>query len=148
MVNPRNHRSHIRNEKLISIEDNRLNVMTKESVEQFLEQSQQKICARILEIQSGILHYLYEYLPEGEKLYKSTLEGWRETLKTKEYAVSTINSFIFVANRYMEFVGHREYQLLSRLKKIQDAILLSLHEKNICSCCEPQESGGKNTSIL
>lgn len=48
MVNPRNHRSHIRNEKLISIEDNRLNVMTKESVEQFLEQSQQKICARIL----------------------------------------------------------------------------------------------------
>ena len=42
MVNPRNHRSHIRNEKLISIEDNRLNVMTKESVEQFLEQSQQK----------------------------------------------------------------------------------------------------------
>lgn len=48
MVNPRNHRPHIRNEKLISIENNRLNVMTKESVEQFLEQSQQKICARIL----------------------------------------------------------------------------------------------------
>ena len=113
-----------------------------------MNKASKKYAPESLEIQRGILHYLYEYLPEGEKLYKSTLEGWRETLKTKEYAVSTINSFIFVANRYMEFVGHREYQLLSRLKKIQDAIPLSLHEKNICSCCEPQESGGKNTSIL
>jgi len=117
MVHPRNHRPHIRNEKSISIENNRLDVMTKESIEKFLEQSQQvKYALGTLEIQRRILHYLYDYLPEGKRLYKSTLEDWRETLKTKEYAASTINSFIFAANRYMEFIGHREYQLLSRVR--------------------------------
>lgn len=75
----------------------------KKALSNSLNKASKKYAPETLEIQRGILHYLYEYLPEGEKLYKSTLEGW------KEYAVSTINSFIFVANRYMEFIGHREY---------------------------------------
>ena len=47
---------------------------------------------------------------------EGTLERWREQLVEEGYASSTINSFLSVNNAYLDFVGHREYQLASQLK--------------------------------
>ena len=62
------------------------------------------------------LRYLYEALPEDKTIRRDTLERWREDLVEKGYAPSTINSFLSVSNAYLDFVGHREYQLAGQLK--------------------------------
>ena len=117
MMHTRNHRPRIRSEKPFRTEKNHLDVMTEESIEQFLVfQQEERYSPETLKIHRRILHYPYDFLPEGKKFYKDALAEWRETLKTHEYAISTINSFIHIANKYMEFVGRRDYQILSRLK--------------------------------
>ena len=62
------------------------------------------------------LRYLYEALPEDKTIRRDTLERWRADLVEKGYAPSTINSFLSVSNAYLDFVGHREYQLAGQLK--------------------------------
>lgn len=117
MVHPRNHRPHIRSEKPLNAMKNHIDAMTEENIEQFLEfQQQEKYSAETLKIHRRITRYLYSFLPEGKRLYKGVLEEWQESLITNGYAPATINSFIFPANGYMEFIGHQEYQLLTRLK--------------------------------
>ena len=117
MMHTRNHRPRIRSEKPFRTEKNHLDAMTEESIEQFLVfQQEERYSPETLKIHRRILHYLYDFLSEGKKFYKDALAEWRETLKTYEYAISTINSFIHIANKYMGFVGHRDYQFLSRLK--------------------------------
>ena len=59
---------------------------------------------------------LYEYLPEDKVIHYGTLEEWRNTLVESGYVNSTVNSFLSVANVYLDFVGRREYQLPDRLK--------------------------------
>lgn len=62
------------------------------------------------------LNRLYEELPPGDKsIYRNTLKNWREKLLEEDYAPSTINQFMAVANGYLEYVGKREYQLVGKL---------------------------------
>jgi len=64
---------------------------------------------------------LYEALPEDDKnIYRDTLKRWRERMVEEEYAPSTINQSIVVANGYLEFVGMREYQLVEKLAKAEE----------------------------
>lgn len=62
------------------------------------------------------LQHLYDDLPEDKTIRHGTLERWREMLIKEGYAPSTINSFLSVNNAYLDFVGHREYQLADQLK--------------------------------
>ncbi len=62
------------------------------------------------------LNRLYEDLPEDKTIRHGTLEYWREQLVKEGYAPSTINSYLSVNNAYLDFVGHREYQLANQLK--------------------------------
>ena len=62
------------------------------------------------------LSRLYDDLPEDKTIRHGTLEHWREHLVKAGYAPSTINSYLSVNNAYLDFVGHREYQLASQLK--------------------------------
>ena len=63
------------------------------------------------------LERLYKDLAEDKTVRHGTLERWREGLQKAGYAASTINSFLCVSNAYLDFVGHREYQLASQLKQ-------------------------------
>ena len=62
------------------------------------------------------LNRLYDDLPEDKTIRHGTLERWREKLVKEGYAPSTINSYLSVNNAYLDFVGHREYQLANQLK--------------------------------
>ncbi len=62
------------------------------------------------------LNRLYDDLPEDKTIRYGTLEHWREHLVKAGYAPSTINSYLSVNNAYLDFVGHREYQLANQLK--------------------------------
>ena len=62
------------------------------------------------------LNRLYDDLPEDKTIRHGTLEHWREQLVKEGYAPSTINSYLSVNNAYLDFVGHREYQLANQLK--------------------------------
>lgn len=77
MMHTRNHRPRIRSEKPFHTEKNHLDAMTKESIEQFLVfQQEERYSPESLKIHRGILHYLYDFLPEGKKFYKDALAEW------------------------------------------------------------------------
>ena len=74
MMHTRNHRPRIRSEKPFHTEKNHLDVMTEESIEQFLVfQQEERYSPETLKIHRRILHYLYDFLPEGKKFYKDAL---------------------------------------------------------------------------
>ncbi len=66
-----------------------------------------------------ILRQLYNDLPEDKCIRKGTLIRWVELLKEKGYAPNTINSYAIVANGFLDYIGHREFQL-SELPKQED----------------------------
>ena len=59
----------------------------------------------------------YEDLPEDKTIRHGTLESWREKLLAEDYAPSTVNSFLSAANAFLDYIGHREYQLAGQLKE-------------------------------
>ena len=59
----------------------------------------------------SILRQLYNDLPEDKCIRRGTLARWVELLQEKGYAPNTINSFAIVANGFLDYIGHREYQL-------------------------------------
>ncbi|MCI8914633.1 MAG: hypothetical protein HFF38_11015 [Lawsonibacter sp.] len=91
--------------------------MTPEGMTQFLElcQAEGRVEGTLQWYRRG-LKRLYEALPEDKTIRYGTLECWRETLVEKGYAPGTINSFLSISNAYLDFLGHREYQLASQLK--------------------------------
>ena len=57
------------------------------------------------------LEHLAEVLPEDRKIRRGTLEQCREALLAAGYAPRTVNLVLSVANTYVAYMGHREYQL-------------------------------------
>ena len=92
--------------------------LTPEGIERFLS-----VCRAEGRVEGTLKWYrrglerLYKDLAEDKAVRHGTLERWRESLLKAGYAASTINSFLSVSNAYLDFVGHREYQLASQLKQ-------------------------------
>lgn len=96
--------------------------VTRESMEQFLNACRQKGRTDATVCRYGrLLESLYEYLPEEKTIYYGTLEKWRDSLLEKGYVNGTVNSFLSVTNVYLDYIGHREYQVPDRLKLNSDA---------------------------
>ena len=91
--------------------------LTQESIEQFLDacQSRGRVEGTLQWYRRG-LNRLYQALPEDKFIRQGALEQWREELMEMEYTPGTVNMFLSIANSYLDFVGHREYQLASQLK--------------------------------
>ena len=91
--------------------------LTKEGIERFMDACEAggRVEGTLKWYRRG-LNRLYDDLPEDKTIRRGTLERWREQLVEEGYASSTINSFLSVNNAYLDFVGHREYQLASQLK--------------------------------
>lgn len=65
------------------------------------------------------LKRFYEDLPEDKTVRYSTLQDWRTALLENGYASSTVNAFLSVANSYLDYIGHREFQLAGQVKGIK-----------------------------
>ena len=91
--------------------------LTAEGIEEFLEvcRKEGRVDGTIEWYRRGLKH-LYEDLPEDKMIRHGTLERWREDLIQQGYATGTINSFLSVSNSYLDFAGHREYQLIGQME--------------------------------
>ena len=91
--------------------------LTRDGIERFMTvcQAEGRVEGTLKWYRRG-LNRLYDDLPEDKTIRHGTLERWREQLVKAGYAPSTINSYLSVNNAYLDFVGHREYQLANQLK--------------------------------
>lgn len=62
------------------------------------------------------LTQFYEDLPGDKRLRHGFLESWRESL-LKEYKPASVNASQSAVNAFLDFIGHREYQLVGQLKE-------------------------------
>lgn len=58
----------------------------------------------------------YEDLPEDKTIRYGTLENWQKKLLDEGYAANTVNSFLSAANAFLDYIGHREFQMVKQLK--------------------------------
>ena len=63
------------------------------------------------------LRRFYDDLPGDKTIRYGTLEKWRESLLQHGYTPGSVNAFISAANSYLDYIGHREYQLAGQLKE-------------------------------
>ncbi len=91
--------------------------LTRDGIERFMAvcQAEGRVEGTLKWYRRG-LNRLYDDLPEDKTIRRGTLEHWREKLVKEGYAPSTINSYLSVNNAYLDFIGHREYQLANQLK--------------------------------
>ena len=59
----------------------------------------------------------YEDLPADKTIGYGTLEKWRESLLRHGYTTGSVNAFVSAANSYLDYIGHREYQLAGQLRE-------------------------------
>ncbi len=88
------------------------------SIKQFLEGCRQRGTSELTVSRYGKqLEALYAYLPNDKAIRYGTLEKWRESLIESGYVSGTVNSYLSVANMYLDFIGRREYQMSERLEQ-------------------------------
>ena len=91
--------------------------LTRDGIERFMSvcEAEDRVEGTI-KLYRRSLNRLYDDLPEDKTIRHGTLEHWREKLVKAGYAPGTINNCLGVSNAYLDFVGHREYQLADQLK--------------------------------
>lgn len=63
------------------------------------------------------LQRFYQDLPEDKVIRPDTMKNWQEKLLGDGYAPGSVNAFLSAANSYLDYIGHREYQLAGQLKE-------------------------------
>jgi len=63
------------------------------------------------------LRRLYQDLPEDKTIRQGTLKTWQESLLQNGYTPGSVNAFLSAANAFLDYIGHREYQLAGQLKE-------------------------------
>lgn len=58
----------------------------------------------------------YEDLPADKRIRHGFMESWRESL-LKEYAPASVNVAQSAVNAFLDYIGHREYQLVGQIKE-------------------------------
>ena len=58
----------------------------------------------------------YRDLPEDKRIRHGFMESWRESL-LKEYAPASVNASQSAVNAFLDYIGHREYQLVGQIKE-------------------------------
>lgn len=92
--------------------------MRQEDITRFLNEWEAKGCAAgTLERYHHSLNRLYQALPEDKRIRRGTLAKWREDLREEGYSPNTINTVFSVCNSWLDFMGHREYQLADQLEQ-------------------------------
>ena len=63
------------------------------------------------------LKRFYQDLPEDKMIRHDTMKNWQEKLLQDGYAPGSVNAFLSAANAFLDYIGHREYQLAGQLKE-------------------------------
>lgn len=63
------------------------------------------------------LRRFYQDLPEDKMIRQDTMKNWQEQLLQDGYAPGSVNAFLSAANSYLDYIGHREFQLAGQLKE-------------------------------
>ena len=87
-------------------------VMSRESVDSFLSRLESQGKTKLtIETYRRCVERLFAFLPDDKEIRGDTLRQWREAMLTEGAAVGTANLQVAAANSYLEFSGHREFQL-------------------------------------
>ena len=92
-------------------------LITLEEIEQFLTlyESLDRTEGTIKFYRRKLLRF-YQDLPEDKRIRYGFLEKWREAL-LKEYKPASVNAFLSAVNAFLDYIGHREYQLVGQLRE-------------------------------
>lgn len=58
----------------------------------------------------------YEALPEDKRIRHGFMESWRASL-LKKYKPASVNASQSAVNAFLDYIGHREYQLVGQIKE-------------------------------
>lgn len=112
-------RQHIEGER--PMRQRRLNegvVIHKEDIQQFMaDYERMNRTKATVQFYRRKLTRFYEDLPEDKIVRYNTLQEWRTSLLQNGYTPSSVNAFLSAANSYLDYIGHREYQLAGYMKE-------------------------------
>ncbi len=77
-------------------------------------------CRRLNEgvlIQEENMQQFYEDLPDDKTIRYGTLQNWQTLLLKGGYTPGSVNAFLPAANSYLDYIGHREFQLAGYMKE-------------------------------
>ena len=95
--------------------------MSRENMERFLENYHQlNYAQRTIRGYARNLKDFYDFLPEDKTIRPGTLREWRDALIKKGYVHGSVNTFLNVANCYLDFFGQQKYQIQDRLENPKD----------------------------
>lgn len=63
------------------------------------------------------LQRFYQDLPADKIIRRGTLKQWQDALLADGYTPGSVNAFLSAANAFLDYIGHREYQLAGQLKE-------------------------------
>ncbi len=90
--------------------------MTLDDVERFLDAERNKgWTAMTVKRYRSALERMYQDLPAEKQIQRGTLVQWREELLDNGFAPSGINLIFSACNKFLDFVGHRECQVVDQL---------------------------------
>jgi len=93
-------------------------LVTEEEIRKFLAAYEGMNHARgTVQLYRRKLQQFYRDLPEDKMIQYGTLQKWQENLLQRGYKPGSVNAFLSVANSYLDYIGHREYQLAGQLKE-------------------------------
>lgn len=112
-------RQHIEGER--PVRRNRPNVgvvIRWEDIQQFLTDFERmKRPEETIQFYRRKMKRFFEDLPEDKTVRYGTLQDWRASLLENGYAPGTVNAFLSAANSYLDYIGHREFQLAGQLRE-------------------------------
>ncbi|MBD5161024.1 MAG: hypothetical protein HDT14_03220 [Oscillibacter sp.] len=92
-------------------------VMTEEDMQRFLaDYAKMNRSDGTVKFYRRKLQRFYDDLPADKTIRYGTLQKWRESLLQHGYTPGSVNAFLSAANSYLDYIGHREYQLAGQLK--------------------------------
>ena len=94
--------------------------LTKDDIDAFLEDREERgLLSGTLERYRRALSRLYQVLPDGKIIKAGTLAQWRQELLDEGISPASINVIFSVCDSFLDFVGHREFQVGHRLLPIE-----------------------------
>jgi len=92
-------------------------VIRKEDIQQFLaDYERMNRTEGTVQFYRRKMKRFYDDLPEDKTVRYNTLQEWRNSLLQKGYTPGSVNAFLSAANSYLDYIGHREYQLAGYMK--------------------------------
>ncbi len=92
-------------------------VMTEDDMQRFLaDYAKMNRSEGTVKFYRRKLKRFYDDLPADKTIRYGTLQKWRESLLQNGYTPGSVNAFLSAANSYLDYIGHREYQLAGQLK--------------------------------